>query len=138
MNPPTIDVPLAGCTPVPLAHYLKALGILRLVTVKDPSARGWWNDEAFHLATTLDRAALEDFFLREYQPTPMISPWNKGAGFVYAPNNPALDRLRRSGSPRMEVFRGAIQQADAAITASSEADNAIRRIKDGRRARSRK
>lgn len=121
---------LTGCAPAPLAHYLKALGVLRLVSVKDPTARGWWKDEAFHLATTLDRAALENFFLEEYQPTPMISPWNKGAGFVYAPNNPALDRLRQSASPRMEAFRAAIQQADAAITASSEADNAIRRIKD--------
>jgi CRISPR-associated protein Csx17 len=122
---------LTGCAPAPLAHYLKALGILRLVAEqKDASARGWWKDEAFHLATTLDRAALERFFTKEYQPTPMISPWNKGGGFVFGPNNPALDRLRKSASPRLAVFRAAIQQADAVITASSEADSAIRRIKD--------
>ena len=121
---------LTGCAPAPLAHYLKALGILRLVAEqKDPAARGWWKDEAFHLATTLDRAALEHFFLHEYQPTPMISPWNKGAGFVFAANNPALDRLRKSASPRMTPFRAAIQQADEAITNLSEADDAIRRIK---------
>src|SRR5215210_359758 len=100
---------LTGCAPAPLAHYLKALGILRLVAEqKDPTARGWWKDEAFHLATTLDRAELEHFFLHEYQPTPMISPWNKGAGFVFAANNPALDRLRQSASPRMTPFRVAI------------------------------
>jgi len=34
---------LNGCAPAPLAHYLKALGILRLVAEQaDPEARGWW------------------------------------------------------------------------------------------------
>jgi len=121
---------LTGCAPAPLAHYLKALGILRLVAEqKDATARGWWKDEAFHLASTLDRAALACFFLHEYQPTPMISPWNKGAGFVFAANNPALDRIRQSTSPRMSLFRAAIKQADDGITRLSEAEHAIRRIK---------
>lgn len=121
---------LTGCAPAPLAHYLKALGVLRLISEqKDPTARGWWKDEAFHIATTLDRAELEHFFLYEYQPTAMISPWNKGAGFVFAANNPALDRLRQSISPRLEPFRAAIWQADQAITNLSEADDAIRQIK---------
>ena len=121
---------LTGCAPAPLAHYLKALGILRLVAEqKDQTARGWWKDEAFHLATTLDSAELEHFFLHEYQPTAMISPWNKGAGFVFAANNPALDRLRQSISPRLESFRAAISQADKVITNLSEADDAIRKIK---------
>lgn len=121
---------LTGCAPTPLAHYLKALGILRLVAEQaDPAARGWWQDEAFHLVTTLDRPALERFFLEDYQPTPMIAPWNKGAGFVYAPNNPALDRIRQSTSPRAAAFRSAIQQADEQIVQQTEADTAIRAIK---------
>lgn len=121
---------LTGCAPAPLAHYLKGLGILRLVAEqKDANARSWWKDEAFHLATSLDRTALERFFLEEYRPTPMISPWNKGGGFVFAANNPALDRLRQSKSSRMEAFRAAIRQADEAITNLSQADDAIRRIK---------
>lgn len=121
---------LTGCSPAPLAHYLKALGILRLVAEqKDPTARGWWKDEAFHLATKLDRAELEHFFLHEYQPTAMISPWNKGAGFVFPEANPSLDCLRQSTSPRLEPFRAAIKQADQAITNLSKADDAIRQIK---------
>ena len=49
---------LTGCSPTPLAHYLKGLGVLRLVAEqKDPAARGWWRDEAFHLATTFDEEA---------------------------------------------------------------------------------
>lgn len=121
---------LSGCSPTPLAHYLKALGILRLIAEqKDPMARGWWRDESFHLATTLDRLALERFFLEEYRPTPLIAPWNKGAGFVFAANNPALNHLRESTSARLTEVRSAIQQADTAITNLSAADDAIRQIK---------
>jgi CRISPR-associated protein Csx17 len=73
---------LNGCAPVPLAHYLKALGILRLVAEQaDPQARGWWEGQRFRLATTLDTAALEKFFLESYEPTPMFNPWGGRSGF---------------------------------------------------------
>ncbi len=36
-------VELTGCIPIPLSHYLKALGILRLVSEQvDTDAKGWW------------------------------------------------------------------------------------------------
>jgi len=73
---------LAGCAPIPLAHYLKALGLLRLVSEqKDSSAKGRWHRDQFVLESALDREALLKFFLDEYQPTPVLSPWNGGSGF---------------------------------------------------------
>ena len=66
---------LDGCAPTPLASYLKALGVLRLISsdashvdgrAADPKARGWWEGERFHVRTTLDRAALCGFFLNDY------------------------------------------------------------------------
>ncbi len=73
---------LTGCAPAPLAHYLKALGILRLVAEqRDPAARLWWQDEHAVLATTLDADELRRFFLEEYAPSPIIAPWNAGSGF---------------------------------------------------------
>ena len=81
------DHTLSGCAPTPLAHYLKALGILRLVSEDtlhgDPSATGYWQRDAFHLRTKLDRTALLDFFLHHYRPTPIIAPWNGGSGFFF-------------------------------------------------------
>lgn len=78
------DLQLAGCRPEPLAHYLKALGILRLVSEQaDPSARGWWADDEFRLRTKLSREELGKFFLEGYQPTPVVAPWNGGSGFYY-------------------------------------------------------
>ena len=51
---------LNGCAPVPLAGYLKALGILRLVSEqRDGNARGWWQHEHFCLMTSLSRAEVE-------------------------------------------------------------------------------
>ena len=48
------DFELAGCTPEPLMTYLKALGILRLVSEqKDPAARGWWKNDVFCLRSSL-------------------------------------------------------------------------------------
>ncbi len=82
---------LPGCTPTPLASYLKALGVLRLISssanhvsgeAADPRARGWWENECFHLSTTLDREALLHFFLHDYAPSPIIAPWNGRAGFL--------------------------------------------------------
>lgn len=83
--------PLDGCTPTPLASYLKALAVLRLVSspennvkgkAADPAARGWWANERFYLRTHLDRDALLCFFLEEYAPSPIIAPWNGRAGFL--------------------------------------------------------
>ena len=75
---------LNGCAPVPLAHYLKALGILRLVAEqRDASALGSWKGNTFELASTLDREALVKFFLEDYQPTPIIAPWNGASGFYF-------------------------------------------------------
>ncbi len=71
--------------------YLKALGILRLVSEKDTEARGWWHDDSFWLRAKVlftgknndeeKRNALVQFFLHDYRPTPLVAPWNAGSGF---------------------------------------------------------
>ncbi|MHB8382586.1 MAG: type I-G CRISPR-associated protein Cas8g1/Csx17 [Candidatus Binataceae bacterium] len=71
------DIELAGCTPEPLMAYLKALGILRLVSEqKDAEVRGWWKNDVFWLRSSLDRDALVKFLLEEYSPTPIVVPWS--------------------------------------------------------------
>ena len=81
---------LNGCAPTPLAHYLKALGVFRLVAAQaDPEARAWWSGDSFFLAAELDYGELLRFFLERYAPTQLVSPWNKGSGFYYE-NDAAL------------------------------------------------
>lgn len=120
---------LKGCSPSPLANYLKALGILRLLGSQcDPDARGWWQGEHFCLLTRLSKQELETFFLKDYEPTPLLSPWNKGCGFFKA-NDPGLCPLEKSTAPRFKRFRDGVQEARGLLDEISQADAAIRATK---------
>lgn len=78
------ELVLAGCTAPPLAAYLKALGIFRLVAEqRDEGVRAFWHGEQFVLITPLTSEGLGQFFLEEYQPTPIMAPWNGGSGFYF-------------------------------------------------------
>ncbi len=121
---------LLGCSPQPLALYLKAIGILRLVAEQvDPGVRGWWQNEHFCLLTRLDQKELERFFLEEYSPTPFLSPWNKGSGF-YKVNDPGLTPIEDSMAPRFRQFRDAIGETRQLLNVIGKADAAVRAIKD--------
>lgn len=111
---------LAGCAPQPLAHYLKALGVLRLVAEKDPAARAFWKDDVFVLATALDRAALTRFFLDEYTPTPILAPWNGGSGFYPKDAKHGIDPIARSPAARFAPYRGAIEIAKQLVGPRAE------------------
>ncbi|MYK06172.1 MAG: type I-U CRISPR-associated protein Csx17, partial [Synechococcus sp. SB0670_bin_20] len=121
---------LDGCAPTPLAHYLKALGILRLVAEQaDPEARGWWDGDRFRLATKLSRKELNAFFLNDYCPTPLVSPWNKGSGFFHE-EDPALLPLKQSESRRFSSFRDGIKASYQQIEDLKRADGKVRDIKN--------
>lgn len=120
---------LDGCAPAPLAHYLKALGILRIVSEQaDAQARGWWQGDRFRLATTLDADALRSLFLHTYSPTPFVAPWNKGSGF-YQQGDPGLAPIEASSAVRFTAFRTAITEARSLLGAIEAADQQVRAIK---------
>ncbi|MEP0848059.1 MAG: type I-U CRISPR-associated protein Csx17 [Phycisphaerae bacterium] len=115
-EPPPPGLELPGCTPEPLMAYLKALGILRLVSEqKDRDARGWWKNDVFWLRSTLDRHALEKFFLEEYRPTPIVAPWAGGSGFFKKDNKAAVTALAGSTSTRAALYRTVIQSVQAIL-----------------------
>jgi len=83
--PGSTTLRLAGCSPTPLAHYLKALGVFRLVAEQaDPKAVAWWENETFVIKSTLDYSLLLHFLMETYEPTPIVAPWNGGSGFYLA------------------------------------------------------
>lgn len=107
---------LTGCAPIPLAHYLKALGILRMVAEQaDPSAQGWWTGDVFYLRTSLDEAALQRFFLDDYRPTPIVAPWNGGSGFFPKDNQAAISRLVASQCDRLATYRKTIEASQVVL-----------------------
>jgi len=74
---------LPGCTPEPLMNYLKALGVLRIVSEQaDQTVRGCWIDDIFELRMQLSESEFSDFFISKYAPTPIVSPWNGDGGFL--------------------------------------------------------
>ncbi len=112
---------LKGCAPVPIAHYLKALGILRLVSEQcDANAVGRWNGNTFELTSTLDRGALSKFFLETYHPTPIIAPWNGGSGF-YLREGKTKAKDAATGKLLKTGVRDQPTAASRAIDAVSEA-----------------
>ncbi|MBL4849404.1 MAG: type I-U CRISPR-associated protein Csx17, partial [Planctomycetes bacterium] len=103
---------LKGCTPQPLAHYLKALGVLRLLAEQaDSATRGLWRDGVFCIVTSLDEEELLSFFLERYRPTPLIAPWNGGSGFYPKDTKSGIDPISASEAPRFKAYAGAIKAA---------------------------
>lgn len=114
---------LDGCAPVPLAHYLKALGVLRLVSEQhDPGATCSWQDDTFQLRSALAREELLRFFLHDYRPTPVIAPWNGGSGFFPKDNRDAITAIEQSQEPRLVDYRQAISQTRKVLAAAKLKD----------------
>lgn len=105
------DLALKGCTYEPLSSYLSALAVLRLVSEqKDSDTKGWWDDlGVFHLDSCLDEESLVNFFLEEYRPTPIVSPWNGGSGFNDGDNMENLEAILDDKSNRLSLYRETIR-----------------------------
>lgn len=110
------DVRLTGCGPTPVASYLCALGVLRLVAEQvDREAHGWWHGDVFVLRSRLDGDRLVTFFTDDYRPTPLVSPWNNGSGF--GPDDAtksktayeAVRAIEQSIDARLAVYRRVIE-----------------------------
>jgi CRISPR-associated protein Csx17 len=107
---PTIN--LNGCAPIPLAHYLKGLGILRLVAEQaDANVRGLWLNDHLLLNSTANEATVVEFFTCNYQPTAVLAPWNGGSGFFPKDNDEALTAIEKGKAVRLEQYRKGIAAA---------------------------
>ncbi|WP_437508270.1 type I-G CRISPR-associated protein Cas8g1/Csx17 [Sorangium sp. So ce1099] len=112
---------LAGCTPEPIAGYLKALGVLRAVASQaDRGARARWNSGRFEIVTSLDRDGLARFFLEAYAPSPIIAPWNGGSGFYPKDTKEGVEPLSSSPADRFAAYREAIAAGRAIVAARAE------------------
>jgi CRISPR-associated protein Csx17 len=116
----TEPIVLYGCAPEPLIHYLKALGVLRLVAEQlDPQARGAWLGDAFVLEANKTKDEIVAFFLNEYCPTPIVAPWNNGSGF-HTPEGASdagkkvvnFRNIKTSTNQRLESYRETIHLAE--------------------------
>ncbi|MGO9246319.1 MAG: hypothetical protein ACLQDC_16305, partial [Verrucomicrobiia bacterium] len=73
---------LSGCAPIPLAHYLKALGVLRILASQLAGRTlAHWSNNTFILTTDASATELLQFFEKEYTPAPLVVPWSGGDFF---------------------------------------------------------
>ncbi|MFN0084992.1 MAG: type I-U CRISPR-associated protein Csx17 [Blastocatellia bacterium] len=115
---------LNGCAPEPLIHYLKALGIFRLVTKQfDAQARGCWLGDVFALETEKTAEELLEFFLNEYRPTPIVAPWNNSSGFYPGDKSQRalLESLSRLSTERVAGYSDTIDAAREIVGARQKA-----------------
>lgn len=102
---------LSGCRSKPLASFLKAVGVLRLVAEqKDPHTKGWWEGEAFAINAKLNKEEFEGFFFEEYAPTTILAPWNGGSGFYMGDSTEGINAISNSEDSRFAGYRNAISQ----------------------------
>jgi len=108
---------LPGCSPTPLAAYLKALGLFRILSqqLPDSTPRANWQGNVFVLTSTLDREGLRDFLLSHYAPSPLVAPWNGGSGFYPKDNTSAVETISASFAPRFATYRDTLAAAREAI-----------------------
>lgn len=112
------EIMLNGCAPEPLIHYLKALGVLRLVAEQlDPEVRGSWRGDAFMLITKETGRDIVRFFFERYRPSPIVAPWNGGSGFYQQDKNQRamIEALGGVTTSRLENYRSVIAAAYAIV-----------------------
>ncbi|MEE9384678.1 MAG: type I-U CRISPR-associated protein Csx17 [Nannocystaceae bacterium] len=118
----THSIVLQGCQPEPVASYLKALGVFRVVAEQcDARVCAHWSKDGFVLTTELDAEELVRMLLNEYRPSPIVTPWNGGSGFFFGkggkvtPLNQALLKIEGSSASRFGPLRAAILTARAIL-----------------------
>ena len=127
-----VDLAMDGCVPRDMLSYMKSLGVLKAIAERrDEGARGFWrNGDQWVIHSTLDREAALDFFMNEYQPTPIMSPWNKDSGFQpgkAAKAAEALNRIIREETPRFDDWRAVCHESRLA---AEEAERRFDKDKD--------
>lgn len=106
------DLELRGCRTTPLMSHLKALGVFRHVAEHDRAARLWWDPTGFaRLRSRFDDVGLVNFFLDDYAPSPITSPWNGSSGYYPGDNTTAIEKIERSAAIRLAPLRDAIASA---------------------------
>ena len=108
-------ISLRGCKAEPLLGYLAGLGVVRLVAEQvNPEVSARWDGDHLVVVSELEKSDLVGFLLADYQPTPMIAPWNGRGGFNVLQNRPSekiVKQVEDSTSRRLEPYRRAIRIA---------------------------
>ena len=103
-----MKIKLNGCKVTPIGSLLKGLGVFKLISDQlDPDATAWWENDTLSIDTSVDKNGIISFFTSEYQPSPILSPWNSGSGFYNQKKN-ILKQIQKTNSLRFSLYRDVI------------------------------
>lgn len=112
---------LRGLRPEPLASYLAGLGLIRVLGEQvDKEATAAWTPDG--LAITTHVQDLAQWLADEYQPAPVLSPWNGSSGFGAKDKEPVvrLAAIREHPSPRLAKLREGMKIAESVVRQGRE------------------
>jgi len=123
---PVQTVKLAGARNDSLLGYLKAIAVLRLTAQQvDRRIRGSWENGSLVLHG-IDMDRLAEFFVDHYAPTPILNPWNSGAGFDAKSSVQGAGKVLRGiagqSSLRWRPYIDALAVANAVVGEFGEVD----------------
>lgn len=122
-----VELVLQGIRPEPLAGYLKAMALLRILGEQvDAGSTGAWRGDCFVIRSPMGEAELVHFFMEKWAPSPMLSPWNGSSGFGGDGAQEGIQAIRTSTDDRFATWRQAIDVAERLARASAEAVEAKR------------
>lgn len=120
MSAPIKTVLLTGLQPQPLAAYLGALGVLRVLGTQGGKGIRAGFGAAGLLVQGVDRDELLELLLDRWAPSPVLTPWNNASGFYNSSKGnqaqAALEAIVASRNLRFRPLATVIKQVRTLIT----------------------
>ena len=110
-------IKLVSCNASTMASYLKSLGAFStLAASRDSQMRASWDDSCMtlHLDTDKDpvKEDIVDRIYHTYEPTPVVTPWNGGGGFMTGSDKAGkiLRSVEKSDHGQLRTYAATIQK----------------------------
>lgn len=100
---------LYECRTTPLSNYLKSMGLIRILSKIDPSIMAYWKNDSLVIQTYMTKNRISEYILKEYTPSPIISPWSYKK---YEKTKNALEPLIKCDKNRYQMYHNTITQIE--------------------------